>query len=150
MHRKDIVHQDLKPENILLEDKDLVKGVNSMPTIKLIDFGTAKLLMKPEKENMNFNMSKAEIKQLNWRISDPKGTWMYMAPEVQKLMWKKQNEKKGDKDENLKEAIKKLNECKYYDEKGYDEKCDIWSVGVIAYTVLCEGEHPFQLDASVD
>ena len=32
-----LVHRDLKPENILLVDSD-----DSLPEIKLIDFGTAK------------------------------------------------------------------------------------------------------------
>lgn len=52
-----------------MEDKDLEKGAMMMPTIKLIDFGTAKLTIEKE------GGSKQKIK-------DPKGTWIYMAPEV--------------------------------------------------------------------
>jgi calcium-dependent protein kinase len=40
MHKNKIVHRDLKPENILLEEKD---DIGAIQTIKLIDFGTAKM-----------------------------------------------------------------------------------------------------------
>jgi serine/threonine protein kinase len=99
MHGKKIVHRDLKPENIMLEDDiENQNGVIEMPTIKIIDFGTA-----------------IEINEENGKIFKFAGTQAYVAPEVNSP------------------------------EKGYDSKCDMWSIGVIAYTLLT-GEHPFTLD----
>lgn len=48
------------------------------------------------------------------KIYDKKGTIMYIAPEV------------------LNASNSKTGAGKYY-----DEKCDIWSIGVIAYALVC-------------
>jgi calcium-dependent protein kinase len=72
-----------------------------MPTIKIIDFGTA-----------------IEIDKVNGKITKFAGTQAYVAPEVNSP-----------------------------GKEGYDFKCDMWSIGVIAYTLLT-GEHPFTLDAN--
>ena len=58
LHTHNICHRDLKPENILLKEKDNIQS------IKLIDFGIAKVFKEKEFENQ------------------PKGTTMYLAPEV--------------------------------------------------------------------
>ena len=80
-----IVHRDLKPENIMLVSKSKFE-------VKIIDFGTAKILEKGTK------------------LSKFIGTSYYIAPEVIK--------------------------------ENYDEKCDVWSCGVILYILLC-GYPPF-------
>jgi calcium-dependent protein kinase len=87
-HSNNIVHRDLKPENILIDriDKD------GYFQIKVIDFGTAKIFEKGQKEKRLI------------------GSCYYIAPEVLK--------------------------------KDYNEKCDLWSCGVILYTLLC-GYAPF-------
>ena len=90
LHSKNIMHRDLKPENIMLTHKLTKK--NKKYEVKLIDFGTAKIFKKGEKETQFI------------------GTSYYIAPEV------------------LKES--------------YDEKCDVWSSGVIMYILLC-GYPPF-------
>ena len=84
-----IIHRDLKPENILIDSKDEQTGFYS---IKIIDFGTAKIYEKNKNENKII------------------GSSYYIAPEV--LM------------------------------KNYNEKCDIWSCGVILY-ILLSGRAPF-------
>lgn len=58
LHHHNICHRDLKPENILLKEK------HNIESIKLIDFGIAKVFKEKEFENQ------------------PKGTTMYLAPEV--------------------------------------------------------------------
>ena len=85
LHNMNIVHRDLKPENIMLVSKSKFE-------VKIIDFGTAKILEKGTK------------------LSKFIGTSYYIAPEVIK--------------------------------ENYDEKCDVWSCGVILYILLC-GYPPF-------
>ena len=84
-----IIHRDIKPENILIVNHDEMTGFY---TIKIIDFGTAKIYEKNKNENKII------------------GSSYYIAPEVL--------------------------------QKNYNEKCDIWSVGVILYILLC-GYPPF-------
>jgi calcium-dependent protein kinase len=91
-HQSEIVHRDLKPENILIESVD----ENGLYHLKIIDFGTAKLLEKSKSENKVI------------------GSSYYIAPEV-------------------------LN-------KSYNEKCDLWSCGVILY-ILLSGRAPFSGDS---
>ena len=83
-HKMHILHRDLKPENILIIDKN----EDGFPTIKVCDFGTAKI----------FQTGKVERKFV--------GSSYYMAPEVLK--------------------------------QRYNEKCDIWSCGVIMYILLSQ------------
>ena len=83
-HKMHILHRDLKPENILIIDKN----EDGYPTIKVCDFGTAKI----------FQTGKVERKFV--------GSSYYMAPEVLK--------------------------------QRYNEKCDIWSCGVIMYILLSQ------------
>jgi serine/threonine protein kinase len=63
MHSKSIVHRDLKPENVLMEENIDNQDQMDMPSIKLIDFGTAIKLEKGE------------------TINHYKGTIAYSAPE---------------------------------------------------------------------
>ena len=90
LHSKNIMHRDLKPENIMLTHK--LSKKNKKYEVKIIDFGTAKIFKKEQKETKFIGIS------------------YYIAPEV------------------LKES--------------YDEKCDIWSCGVIMFILLC-GYPPF-------
>ena len=83
-HKMHILHRDLKPENILIIDKN----EDGYPTIKVCDFGTAKI----------FQTGKVERKFV--------GSSYYIAPEVLK--------------------------------QRYNEKCDIWSCGVIMYILLSQ------------
>ena len=90
LHSKNIMHRDIKPENIMLTHK--LSKKNKKYEVKLIDFGTAKIFEKGQRETKFI------------------GTSYYIAPEV------------------LKES--------------YNEKCDVWSCGVIMYILLC-GYPPF-------
>lgn len=90
-HNKKIVHRDIKPENILI-----FKDEHDNFKLKVIDWGTAKLV------------------QPNEKLNEKTGSMYYIAPEV--LSGK------------------------------YDEKCDVWSCGVILY-MLITGQPPFGGDS---
>jgi len=60
MHEANIIHRDIKPENIMIED-----GNVELPEIKLIDFGTSRILLKGDKT-----------------LNEGVGTLGYMAPEI--------------------------------------------------------------------
>ena len=90
-HSQNIIHRDLKPENIMITDREK----NGCLQVKIIDFGTAKITEKGQKENRYV------------------GSSYYMAPEVIR--------------------------------RKYNEKCDLWSCGVIMY-ILLSGKPPFDGD----
>jgi serine/threonine protein kinase len=68
-HEKGIIHRDLKPENIwLLPTED--NGPPTQHSVKLLDFGLAKLVDQPDGRN-----------SLMTRAGAPLGTPAYMSPE---------------------------------------------------------------------
>ena len=83
-----VIHRDLKPENIMLVKK------SPNPTIKLIDFGLARVLAHYETLDEGF------------------GTITYVAPEV-------------------------------LTRKPYNKQIDVWSLGVLMYYLLSNGQLPF-------
>ena len=87
-HNMNIIHRDLKPENILI----VGKNKKNYPSVKICDFGTAKIVEK----------GKVERKLV--------GSSYYIAPEVLK--------------------------------RHYNQKCDLWSCGVIMY-ILLSARPPF-------
>lgn len=121
--RSGIVHRDLKPENILLTSSG-----NSLPEIKLIDFGTAKRF-----EYTSFDDPSGSSDQINYPIglTEKVGTINYMAPEILLL-----EASAGKKLDCSKMSLEE------YSTHCYSEKVDIWSIGVIAYLLLT-GKAPF-------
>ena len=63
-HQKGIVHRDLKPSNILVSQCD------DHPTVKVIDFGIAKVLGRQLADD-----------SIATHVGSIMGTWEYMAPE---------------------------------------------------------------------
>jgi len=84
--------------------------------IKLIDFGTSK---KFHRDDKYYIYTRVERPKLENYFSDRVGTVTYMANEVL-------GKEKKDKDGKTK----------------YTESCDMWSIGVVAYTILT-GTLPF-------
>ena len=109
IHDSGFVHRDLKPENILLVEH----GVES--AIKLIDFGLATALKPNEK--------------LTKRV----GTPYYIAPEVRPLFIFSPlflYSFAGFRRCTVFISFQVLN-------KMYGMECDMWSVGVILFTLAC-------------
>ena len=113
LHGKGIAHRDLKPENVLCSGD----GDNFLP-IKLCDF----------------DLCSAVYQTITTpKLQSPVGSVEYMAPEVVEAFACDMDifdddDYDSDDDEPL--------------ELTYDKKCDLWSLGIIAYILLC-GYLPF-------
>uniref|UniRef100_A0A834RHD7 non-specific serine/threonine protein kinase n=1 Tax=Sarcoptes scabiei TaxID=52283 RepID=A0A834RHD7_SARSC len=114
LHSHNIVHRDLKPENVMFQSFET-------ENIKLIDFGFARF-----------------VPTSNYLMTTPCCTLNYAAPEVlyQAVIQAKKNAIFLI-EPNLHATMKKF----YH--KGYSNKCDLWSLGAVLYTMLT-GRIPFQ------
>jgi serine/threonine protein kinase len=61
-HYKGVIHRDLKPSNIIVQEK------NGLETVKIVDFGVAKLLSEPSNEGVT-------------QTGEVLGSPLYMSPE---------------------------------------------------------------------
>jgi len=119
MHQKNFAHRDVKPENFLLQNRD-----REAP-IKVIDFGLAK----------QFEPGRSDMKT-------KAGTPYYVAPEILLTSPSKGPKAPGHWQQGEPEGAKPAGD-------GYNEKCDVWSCGVLAYIILC-GYPPFYGDRDSD
>mmetsp|Transcript_28541 Transcript_28541/g.60839 ORF Transcript_28541/g.60839 Transcript_28541/m.60839 type:complete len:610 (-) Transcript_28541:201-2030(-) len=76
LHSRNIVHRDIKPENILLVDED--DGMDQLGTVKLTDFGLARLLHDDNETSSKEDMSVKQRSRAYSRV----GSDYYAAPEV--------------------------------------------------------------------
>ncbi|QKX63024.1 uncharacterized protein TRUGW13939_10192 [Talaromyces rugulosus] len=106
MHKRGVIHRDLKPENILLD---------SQMYTKITDFGTAKILNTPKKDDNSFSdpspLDSADLQEEE-RASSFVGTAEYVSPEL----------------------LTDKNACK---------ASDLWAFGCIVFQLLA-GRPPFK------
>ncbi|KAJ9473707.1 hypothetical protein DIPPA_17121 [Diplonema papillatum] len=112
LHSKGLAHLDLKMENVLLKTKKNPAKVRP-DDIAIIDFGSL----------TSFTPGQADIREIA-------GTPEFAAPEVLQVYSKMLSMQHG----NI------ANDS--FEVESFDERCDVWSVGVITYLLLC-GHFPF-------
>merc|ERR1712141_324984 len=112
LHSKGIAHRDLKPENVLCMEDGEAGEVAS--SIRLCDFDLC--------SNIHPTVTTP-------RLQSPVGSAEYMAPEVVDAFIHDDDLMYDLVDDDLEDFT-------------YDKSCDIWSLGVIGYTMLC-GFLPF-------
>jgi len=112
LHSKGIAHRDLKPENVLCMEDGEDCKVAS--SIRLCDFDLC---------------SNIHPQVTTPRLQSPVGSAEYMAPEVVDAFIHDDDLMYDLVDDDLEDFT-------------YDKSCDLWSLGVIGYTMLC-GFLPF-------
>uniref|UniRef100_A0A4W4HE09 non-specific serine/threonine protein kinase n=1 Tax=Electrophorus electricus TaxID=8005 RepID=A0A4W4HE09_ELEEL len=129
-HSLNIAHRDLKPENLLFKDNSLVKAFHFFKLniflenfilhfYSLISHGDAPVKL------CDFGFAKIDQGDL----MTPQFTPYYVAPQVLEAQRRHQKEKSG---------IIPTSPTPYT----YNKSCDLWSLGVIIYVMLC-GYPPF-------
>jgi len=117
LHGRGIAHRDLKPENVLCHGNAAATG--SFLPVKLCDF----------------DLCSAVYQTITTpKLQSPVGSVEYMAPEVVEAF-------AFDMDIFDYDDAEADNESDDL-ELTYDKRCDLWSLGVIAYILLC-GYLPF-------
>lgn len=119
LHSRGIAHRDVKPENVLCFN-DGENGKDDFLKVKLCDFD----LCSSVYESITTP-----------KLQSPVGSVEYMAPEVVEAF-----------SVDLDFFGLELQTDTFYDEEDveltYDKRCDLWSLGIIAYILLC-GYLPF-------
>lgn len=138
LHEHGFCHRDLKLENVMIS-----KTTGKFVDVRIIDFGetvdlrpsfnqkgtTRKRMPKPKD---GFQVTSPPLKRegqtvLNW-MKEFKGTVNYMSPEIINT-----------------ELALNSNTIEFANEHlGYNQLCDIWAIGIIAY-VLLVGEFPYDV-----
>ncbi|EDK31725.2 calcium-dependent kinase (macronuclear) [Tetrahymena thermophila SB210] len=146
-HSKCYAHRDIKPENIMIDIET--------QKIKIIDWGTSKKIMntqlKKQKYNYNINLIYLTFfDQLSEAIliNEFFFLFIYENPNLNSSYQIKGTSFNGEK-------IKQLVGSAYYiapeilKRKGYDEKVDIWSLGIVFY-LLITGTTPYNAETTTE
>ncbi|MGH0120880.1 UNVERIFIED_CONTAM: hypothetical protein FKN15_014064 [Acipenser sinensis] len=132
-HSLNIAHRDLKPENLLFKDNSLIaQALQHCHSLNI-----AHRDLKPENLLFKDNSLDAPVKLCDFGFAKidqgdlmtPQFTPYYVAPQVLEAQRRHQKEKSG---------IIPTSPTPYT----YNKSCDLWSLGVIIYVMLC-GYPPF-------
>ncbi len=125
LHGKKIMHRDLKPDNILVKTTGTDSKGDTLYSLKICDFGIAKLLNKKAQE-LYYTRTFA-------------GTPIYMAPEVLSVSVN------GDWPINVQSNL-------FIFQGGgdrYTTTADMWSLGAVVSAFCYKGTHLFMSERSV-
>lgn len=112
LHCQGVVHRDLKTSNILYMDESA-----NADSIKICDFGFAK-----------------QLRGENGLLLTPRYTANFVAPEPSRPTTGLQLSGCSARAKNRTAVAQRSGEA--FQQQGYDAACDIWSLGVILYTML--------------
>ncbi|KAM5195004.1 ribosomal protein S6 kinase alpha-6 isoform 2-T3 [Hipposideros larvatus] len=112
LHCQGVVHRDLKTSNILYMDESA-----NADSIKICDFGFAK-----------------QLRGENGLLLTPRYTANFVAPEPSRPTTDLQLSGCSARAKNRTTVAQSSDEA--FQQQGYDAACDIWSLGVILYTML--------------
>lgn len=130
LHDKNIVHRNISMQNILLKNKTTNKGI-----IKIIDFREA-VYFRTGRDLPANDLVTRMTSWVSWPLK--KSNWNF---------WGNQNSESVSEGLNV-EALTEIAGNSFFIapevlDEYYNEKCDIWSCGVILY-VLQANEFPFE------
>lgn len=143
LHEHNVAHRDLKTENMLCGSPIIKTSIGDAPTVKLSDFGTARVLSVEHqvagglREGTTVEIVNDNVYDLKWM-----GTAQYIAPELLKAGAEKIEEmrRRSEGSENPKrlrvDIPKKVVGL-------YDTKCDIYSLGV-TFSFMLTKELPYR------
>eukprot|EP01054_Gregarina_sp_Poly1_P009394 Gregarina_sp_Poly_1__9393@NODE_587_length_7368_cov_122_746473_g453_i0_p2_GENE_NODE_587_length_7368_cov_122_746473_g453_i0NODE_587_length_7368_cov_122_746473_g453_i0_p2_ORF_typecomplete_len679_score123_54Pkinase/PF00069_25/5e65Pkinase_Tyr/PF07714_17/1_1e38EFhand_7/PF13499_6/0_0011EFhand_7/PF13499_6/3_4e10EFhand_7/PF13499_6/1_2e14EFhand_8/PF13833_6/0_0048EFhand_8/PF13833_6/6_1e05EFhand_8/PF13833_6/0_012EFhand_8/PF13833_6/1e08EFhand_6/PF13405_6/0_0011EFhand_6/PF13405_6/4_5e06EFhand_6/PF13405_6/2_2e len=128
-HEKDILHRDIKPENILFVDK------SEDSPLKLIDFGLSSTGARIRENQHEEVEKKSGMTGVLAKMMPKIGGKALVSTNVKKLKM----QRAGTPHYMAPEMIK----------GNYDERCDLFSVGVIMHQLLT-GVHPYYIPGMDD
>ena len=128
LHSRNVVHRDIKPENILLASQ------NDHTEVLISDFGLAKVLDAGDSKVYDINDGGSETSSQDTDIGSQEGAGI------------------GRRRKRRPRAYTSCgSDCYVAPEvlnaEGYGPQVDMWSIGVVMFTLLC-GQLPFSVDGN--
>ena len=121
LHENGVAHRDLKTENMLCGLPMITTSLGIAPTVKLSDFGTARVLSVEDQFGVTHHREGTVISIVN---GQPRwlGTTQFIAPELLRAGIDRVRQAREDGAINLDNSVRYLG--------AYDKNCDIYSLGI--------------------